>query len=65
MTGAEGEGRLDLDGELVRRHAVTVVAAVNDEAPGRHRDEIFEARLDPVLGLDGIEGERGGEFVSC
>ena len=57
MAGAEGERRLDLDAELVWRHARAIVRAMDDEASGRHRDEVFEARLDPVLGLDRVEGE--------
>ena len=65
VAGAEGERCLDLDGKLVRRDAVAVVAAVHDEAAGRYRDEIFEARLDPVLGLDNVEDERFGDLVSC
>src|SRR3954467_10863444 len=64
MAGAEGESRLDRDGELVWRHAVAVMAAVDDEAPGRHRDEIFQARLDPVPGFDGVEDERVPELIS-
>ena len=31
--------------------------AMYDKAPGRHRHEIFQRRLDPVLGLDGIEDD--------
>src|SRR5215218_9532375 len=65
MAGAEGESRLDLDGELVWRHAVAVMATVDDEAPGRHRDEIFQARLDPVPGFDSVESQRVRDLISC
>ena len=36
---------------------VAVVLAMHDEAPGRDRDEILEAGLDPILGLDRVEGD--------
>ena len=58
MAGAECQRRLDLDAELVGRHQQPVVAAVHDETPGADRHQIFKARLDPVLGLDRVEGDR-------
>ena len=41
---------------------VAVMLAVDDEASGRHRNEVFEAGLDPVLGLDGVEGDACGDI---
>ena len=57
VAGAERQRRLDLDGELVGRDPLAVVLAVHDEASGRDGNEILEAGLDPVLGLDRIEGD--------
>ena len=57
MAGAERQRRLDLDAELVRRDARAIMLAVHDEAPGGDRDEVLEAGLDPVPGLDGVEGD--------
>ena len=51
MAGAERQRRLDLDAELVGRNAQTVMPAVHDEAPGAHRRQFFQRRLDPVPGL--------------
>src|SRR5882724_6023156 len=45
--GAECQRRLDFDAELVGRDPLAVMLAVNDEASGRHGDEVFEAGLDP------------------
>ncbi len=64
VAGAEGQRGLDLDAELVRRHAGAVVLAVHDEAPGGDGDEVLEAGLDPVLGLDGVEGNGLGEVFA-
>ena len=49
MAGAEGERRLDLDADPVRRERRAVVRAVHREAAGRDRLQIGEARGDPVL----------------
>ena len=57
MAGAERQRRLDLDAELVGRHPLAVMLAMHDKAAGGDRDQIFEAGLDPVLGLDGVEGD--------
>ena len=57
MAGAEGQRRLDLDAELVGGHPRAVMGAMHDKAPRRHRHEVFQARLDPVLGLDRVEGD--------
>ena len=35
--------------------------AMHDEASGRHGDEVFEAGLDPILGLDRVEGDALGD----
>ena len=66
MAGAERQRRLDLDAELVGRHIGAVVRAMHHEAAGAHRGEAFQAGLDPVPGLDGVERDRrrravGGE----
>ena len=39
--------------------------AVRDEASGRHGDEVFEAGLDPILGLDRVEGDALGDISAC
>ena len=57
VAGAEGQRRLDFDAELVGRDPLAVMLAVDHEAPGRHGDEVFEAGLDPILGLDRVEGD--------
>ena len=41
-----------------------VVLAVHDEAPGRDRDEILKAGLDPILGLDRVEGDALCDFLA-
>ena len=60
MAGAESQCRLDFDAELVGRNAVAVVLAVDHEAAGGHRDQIFQGRLDPVLGFDDVENDAAG-----
>ncbi len=62
VAGAERQRRLDLDGELVGGDVLAVMRAMDDEAAGRHRHEVFEARLDPVFGRDGVEGKRRGDL---
>ena len=62
MAGAERQRRLDLDAELVGRDAVAVVLAVDDEAAGGDRDQILEARFDPVLGFDHVENDAPGDL---
>ena len=64
VAGAERQRRLDLDAELVRRHARAIMLAVHDEASGRDRDEVLEAGLDPIPGLDRIEGDGRGDIVA-
>ncbi len=44
--------------------ARAVMLAVHDETPGRDRNEILEAGLDPVPGLDGVEGDAPGDLVA-
>ena len=55
VAGAEGQRRLDFNADLVGCDPLAVMLAVDDEAPGRHGHEVFEAGLDPILGLDGVE----------
>ena len=57
VAGAERQRRLDFDAELVGRDPLAVMLAVHDEASGRYGDEVFEAGLDPVLGLDRVEDD--------
>ena len=61
VAGAERQRRLDLDAELVGRDPVAVMLAVDDEASGGDGDEVFEAGLDPILGLDRVEGDALGD----
>ena len=44
---------------------LAVMLAVDDEASGRHGDEVFEAGLDPILGLDRIEDDALGDVLTC
>ena len=60
MTGAEGERRLDLDADAVRRNPRAVVGAVHDEAAGRHRRQAGETLPHPVGGGDALEPQRRG-----
>src|ERR1700722_17183830 len=38
--------------------------AMHDEAPGADRDELLQRRLDPVLGLDGVEAYGQRDIVA-
>ena len=62
VAGAERQRRLDFDAELVGRDTFAVMLAVHDEASGGHGDEVFEAGLDPILGLDRVEGDALGDI---
>ena len=58
MAGTERQRRLDLDAELVGRHPRRGRGwPCTTNRPARHRHQIFEARLDPVPGLDGVEDD--------
>ena len=37
MAGAEGQRRLDLDGDPIHRHAAAIMAAMHDKASRRNR----------------------------
>jgi hypothetical protein len=65
MARAEGERRLDLNPELVGRNAGAIMLAVDQETSGRHGDEVVEAGLDPVFGLDRVEGNARGDIGAC
>ena len=65
VSGAERQRRLDFDAELVGRDPLAVMLAVDNEAPGRYGDEVFEAGLDLIPGLDCIEHDALGEVRSC
>ena len=52
MAGAEGERRLDLDGDFIGARAMPVVAAVHHELPGTDRGQPFKRGGDPVLLVD-------------
>ena len=60
MTGSECQRRLDLDADAIGRHALAIVGAMHDEAPGRDRGQSGQARLHPIGGPDGFEDERIG-----
>ena len=64
MPGTERQRRLDLDAELVGRHAVAVVLAMHHEPSGWDRDEILEAGLDPILGFHRVEGDVLCDFLA-
>jgi FMN phosphatase YigB (HAD superfamily) len=49
MAGAEGKRRLDLDGEVVPPHLMTVMAAMDEEAARPHRHELKRRRPAHVL----------------
>ena len=57
VAGAERQRRFDLDTELVGCHPCAVMVAMHDEPSGGDRDEILEAGLDPIPGLDGVEAD--------
>ena len=59
MPGAEGERRLDLDTDPIRRHGCAVVGTVHGEAAGENRLQPGEARCNPILRRDRLEGEAG------
>ena len=72
VAGAEGERRLDLDADPVRRDPRAVVGAVHDKAAGGDRLEPGEALLDPIgRGVAAEAQHRGGdagalgEFAPC
>ena len=56
MAGAEGERRLDLDGDVVGPNRAAVMRAVDEHAAGPHRLQAVEARRDPVLLVHRREG---------
>jgi hypothetical protein len=56
VAGAEGERGLDLDGEVVDPQRCAVMRSVDEEAPGPHRPQPIERRLDPILRRDPLEG---------
>src|SRR6478672_12537175 len=60
MAGAEGERRLDLDPNLVRRNPRPVMRAVNGESAGLNWLELAQARGDPVLRGDLFKGQPRG-----
>ena len=60
MAGAEGKRRLDLDGEVVPPHLMTVMAAMDEEAARPHRLQPLERGAHPILLVDGLENRRVG-----
>jgi hypothetical protein len=56
VAGAEGERRLDLDGEVVGPDLIPVVAAMDEEASGADRLQPLQRGAHPVLLVDGLEG---------
>ena len=57
VAGTERQRRFDLDTELVGCHPRAVMVAMHDEPSGGDWDEILEAGLDPILGLDSVEAD--------
>ena len=62
MAGAERQGGLDLQGEVVRPHGAAVVAAVDEEAAGPHGREAEQRTLHPVLLRDVLRGRGCGHL---
>src|SRR5262249_9860988 len=58
MTGAEGEGGLDLDADVIGSEAGPVTGDVNDETSGAHRPQSGKALRHPVVGGDPLDAER-------
>ena len=56
MAGAEGQRRLDLDGDRVDGDARPVMAAMNGEAAGRNGRQALERGGDPILFAEDVEG---------
>ena len=48
MPGAEGEPRLDADGNDAMRNDARIMRAIDEEAPRAHRRQAFLGELDPV-----------------
>src|SRR4051812_2830253 len=65
MSGAEGERRLDLDADAIRRNARAVVRPMHGEAACLNGLELSETRRNPVLGGDLFEGQPRGAFGAC
>jgi len=57
MAGAEGEPRLDLNGNAVDPNAAAVMRPMHDEATGLDRLEAFEARAHPVDGCEHLKAQ--------
>ena len=58
VTGAEGEGGLDLDSDVVCSQIGTVMCAMNDEASGTHGLQPGKALRHPIAGGDPLDAER-------
>ena len=58
VAGAEGEGGLDLDADVVGAQFFAVMRAVNEKAADAHRLEIGKALRNPVRRRDRLDAER-------
>ena len=58
VAGAEGEGGLDLDADVVGAQFCAVVRAVNEKAPDAHRLEIGKALRNPIRRRHRLDAER-------
>jgi hypothetical protein len=58
MTGAEGEGRLDLDSNIIRSQTRAIMRAVNNQAASAHRFEAGKAFGNPINGRNRFDAER-------
>jgi hypothetical protein len=65
MAGAEGQRRLDLDGNAVDPDAVAVMRPMHHEAAGFDRLETVEAPAYPVRGRQHLEGQISCKGLSC
>ena len=66
MTGAEGEGSLDLDTDVVCPPAGAIMRAMNNEASRAHGLQSGKALRDPVVSGDALDAERiRRRFAGC
>src|SRR5690348_5975378 len=63
MSRAEGERRLDLDRDRVRRNLSAMMSALDHEAPGANDRKPFETLFDPVLLRDRLEPKSSRDLV--
>jgi hypothetical protein len=64
MPGAERKRSFDLDGDRVRWNVGAIVSPVDEKAAGADRFQSGEARFDPVLFRERLEGQRRGTLLA-